>query len=70
MPDSGDMPHSDPLSSGEVASLFGVDSSTVIRWADEGKLSSFRTPGGHYRFRREDVEAFLRPVEPTSEAAS
>ena len=59
MAHSGDMPHSDLLSSGDVASLFGVDSSTVIRWADEGKLPFFKTPGGHFRFQRSDVEAFL-----------
>ena len=31
----------------------------VRQWADDGKLASFRTPGGQRRFRREDVEAFL-----------
>jgi excisionase family DNA binding protein len=40
----------------EVATMFGVDAKTVTRWANEGKLPSFRTPGGHVRFRREDIE--------------
>lgn len=38
------------LSPGEVAALFGVNPKTVIRWAQEGKLTAIRTPGGHRRF--------------------
>lgn len=64
------MAHPDVLNSSDVAALFDVSLETVSRWADAGKLAHFRTPGGHYRFRREDVEAFLRPVNPTAEAAS
>ena len=43
----------------EVSALFRVDSKTVSRWADEGKLTSIRTPGGHRRFPESDVRAFL-----------
>lgn len=43
------------LSSGEVARLFGVNSKTVTRWAKDGKIKFFITPGGHFRFYREDV---------------
>lgn len=50
------MNHSnEPLTTGEVASIFGVTMTTVKRWADEGKLPHFRTPGGHYRFQPDDV---------------
>lgn len=49
-----------PLTSAEVATLFGVDAKTVTRWANTGKIPSFRTPGGHRRFRRAEVEALLR----------
>lgn len=48
------------LLASEVAAIFGVTIGTVGRWADEGKLPGFRTPGGHRRFRREDIEEFLR----------
>lgn len=48
-----------PLTSGQVAEIFGVVPETVARWADEGKLAHFTTPGGQRRFRRDDVEAFL-----------
>lgn len=47
----------EPLTTGEVATIFGVTTLTVKRWADDGKLPSFRTPGGHYRFNRADVDA-------------
>jgi excisionase family DNA binding protein len=47
------------LTPGEVATLFRVDPKTVTRWAKAGKLDSIRTPGGHRRFRDEDVRALL-----------
>jgi len=43
------------LSRGEVARLFGVSVSTVTRWARTGLLKAARTPGGHYRFRAEEI---------------
>jgi len=43
------------LSRGEVARLFGVSHSTVTRWARTGLLQAVRTPGGHYRYRAEDM---------------
>ena len=43
----------------EVSALFRVDSKTVHRWAQTGKLSSIRTPGGQHRFREADVLALL-----------
>ncbi len=48
------------LTPAEVAELFRVDPKTVTRWAKTGKLSSIRTVGGHRRFRRAEVEAWLR----------
>ena len=57
-----------PLTSGQVAKLFNVHPTTVIDWADKGRLRCFRTPGGQRRFRREDVEAFLAD-DPTAEVA-
>jgi DNA-binding response OmpR family regulator len=31
----------------------------VRKWADDGRLPTFYTPGGHRRFMRTDLEAFL-----------
>jgi len=43
----------------EVASMLRVDKSTIKRWTDEGKLKCFRTPGGHRKFRADDVYNFM-----------
>lgn len=43
----------------EVAKMLRVDKSTVKRWTDEGKLKCFRTPGGHRKFRADDVYNFM-----------
>lgn len=61
------MPDDKPLTTGKVAALFSVHRSTVSRWADEGKLPFFTTPGGQRRFRPADVQAFTAP-EPMPEA--
>ena len=53
------MPADELLTPGDVAELFGVGLTTVARWADNGRLDSIRTPGGHRRFRRADVDALL-----------
>ena len=45
-----------------AAAIAGVSVSTLRRWADEGRLPSFRTPGGHRRFRVADVQRALAPV--------
>jgi excisionase family DNA binding protein len=49
--------HERLLKVGEAAALLQVTSQTVIRWADAGALPCGRTPGGHRRFREDDVEA-------------
>ncbi len=43
----------------DVARMLQVDKSTVKRWTDEGKLKCFRTPGGHRKFRAEDLYQFM-----------
>ena len=60
---------SGPMTTKQVAEVFGVTISTVKRWADEGKLPSFRTPGGHYRFRPDDIES-IKASTTTVGAAS
>lgn len=47
------------LKPSEVAALFGVDPKTVARWAKEGKIPSFKTPGGHRRFIEEEVHRLI-----------
>lgn len=47
------------LTLGQAAAFLGAAQSTVRKWADGGRLPTFYTPGGHRRFRRADLEAFL-----------
>lgn len=48
------------LSTGDVARLCGVTRDGVGHWIRAGKLPAFRTPGGHFRVRAEDLRHFLR----------
>ncbi len=47
------------LSLSKAAALLGVHSMTLRRWSDDGRFPSFRTPGGHRRFSRRDIMAYL-----------
>lgn len=61
------------LTPGQVATRFGVTIDAVADWADRGELPSTRTPGGHRRFKPEDVDAlWLRynPAPTPTEKAS
>jgi excisionase family DNA binding protein len=49
----------DWLTLGQAAEYLGVAQSTVRKWSDTGRLPAFYTPGGHRRFRRSDLDAFL-----------
>jgi len=51
------------LTVGEVAVMFRVDPKTVCCWANAGRLSCIRTPGGHRRFREADVLALIAASE-------
>ena len=53
-------------SASEAAALLGVSIPTLKRMAAEGRVQSFRTPGGHLRTLAESVEAVKerRPTQP------
>lgn len=44
------------VTASQAAEILGVDKRTVLRFARDGKLRSYRTPGGQHRFHRADVE--------------
>lgn len=48
------------MTSHDVARLLQVDPSSVVKWARDGLLTAFLTPGGHRRFKASDVVVFLR----------
>jgi excisionase family DNA binding protein len=52
-------PENHLLTPAEVAALFRVDPKTVTRWAQQGKLHSIRTLGGHRRYSEAEIQAFL-----------
>ena len=54
------------LTPAEVAGLFRVDTKTVARWANTGKLTSMRTLGGHRRYRESEVRNLLGGVVSAS----
>jgi diguanylate cyclase (GGDEF)-like protein/excisionase family DNA binding protein len=68
----------DWLRLGDAAAELGVSLNTLRRWSDAGALTCYRSPGGHRRYRRTDIEALLRteagadlsrrPISPTSAA--
>jgi excisionase family DNA binding protein len=59
-----------PLTTTQVAEIFGVSISAVADWAKQNRLPYFRTPGGEYRFQRADVEAFLAQFKTSTEGVA
>ena len=54
----------DWLTLGQAARFLGVAQSTIRKWSDQGRVPAFYTPGGHRRFRRSDLEAFVERSGP------
>jgi excisionase family DNA binding protein len=44
------------LSLGPASRLLGIDPDTLRRWADQGRVDAWTTPGGHRRFDRRALE--------------
>ncbi len=47
------------LTIGQAAELLGVHPLTVRNWSEKGTIRCLRTPGGHRRYRSEDLERVL-----------
>ena len=58
----------DWLSIRQASRLLGAHIGTVRGWTDAGLLPSYRTPGGHRRFSRVDLEKFLAQQRQSSKA--
>jgi excisionase family DNA binding protein len=57
------------LTLGQAARFLGVAQSTIRKWSDQGRVPAFYTPGGHRRFRRADLDAFLARSGPGRQQA-
>ena len=57
------------LSLRDACRLLDVSDTTLRQWADAGHLRVYRTPGGHRRFLRQDVEALTGASRPSPEPA-
>jgi excisionase family DNA binding protein len=51
------------VSVGEAARLIGVSEPTLRKWTDSGRIAVFRTPCGHRRYLRSELDAFRRSRE-------
>jgi len=63
-------PTPEDLTRVEVAELLRVSPDTVSRWAEEGRIPHWTTPGGQRRFRRSDIEKIKTVAGEDVEAAS
>ncbi len=52
------------LSLGPASRLLGVDPGTLRRWADDGRIPVYTTPGGHRRFDRRALERLATERRP------
>lgn len=44
----------------EAAEKLGISTTTVWSWCRKGLIKAWRTPGGHYRIPREELERLLK----------
>lgn len=43
----------------DLSRMLQVSKSTIKRWAKDGKLHCFRTPGGHRKFNQASIQEFI-----------
>jgi len=75
-PSSGGASPVATLSLGQAAQVLGISTTTARRWADDGRLGTTRTAGGHRRFALSEVRRLLAergrpaiaPTEPPKRA--
>jgi excisionase family DNA binding protein len=48
------------MTPGQVAAVLHVEANTLARWADLGRITAVRTPGGHRRYLTAEVLELAR----------
>jgi len=44
----------------QVSELLQVSPQTIVNWIEAGRLGAYRTPGGHRRIKKSDLEEFVK----------
>jgi len=44
----------------QVSELLQVSPQTIVNWIEAGKLEAYKTPGGHRRIKKSDLEDFVK----------
>jgi excisionase family DNA binding protein len=44
----------------QVGELLQVSPQTIVNWIEAGKLEAYKTPGGHRRIKKSDLEVFVK----------
>lgn len=59
------------LETAEAAHFLGVHPKTLVRWVRKGTVQAMKTPGGRYRYRQSDLDAFVSEsmAQPDREAS-
>ncbi len=60
---------SDWLRLTDAAALLGVSHNTLRAWSDDGRVRCYRSPGGHRRYRRRDLDALVGETAATGTAS-
>lgn len=53
-------PPTEYLTPQQAADLIGCSVRSLYRWEDDGLINPRRTPGGHRRYTRDDIDALLQ----------
>jgi molybdopterin-binding protein len=53
------MPESELIKASDAARLLGISYPTLKQWIYHGKLRTVRTPGGHHRVPRAELDKYL-----------
>jgi excisionase family DNA binding protein len=58
--------YEDLLTTVQVARILNVHRAAVNKWVTKGQITAIRTPGGHIRIRRSDIEDLFKTTEAAS----
>jgi excisionase family DNA binding protein len=57
------------LTTFQAAEIMSVSPDAVLKWIKLGKITAYKTPGGHYRIAKREVESLVKRSEETVSTA-